>query len=638
MEAKHKLANFKVGPLPTLIYVPDFISDTDQTFLLNNINGAPASKWKLLKNRRLQNWGGVVHEKGLLPQALPPWLTNLTQKIYEESGLFPSAINHVLINEYLPNQGIMPHQDGPAYFPVVAILSLGSPIVMDFTPHARLKLDSEDVIDKDLDGETSEIGKDKWLDDHCPFSILLMPRSLLIFKDKAYSGYLHGIKDCTVHSYDGAVNETEALKLIESDRHFSSSEDAVESIGKEENKNILRTSTRVSLTCRMVPKVHKNLFRVAMTLRTSAEFSLALTNLEGEVAYERADSRTDCKAMVRFNVSKDGVWKITKLELNHNHDFVPQEQRHLLRSMRGVSNAKGGLINSMVNAGMKVTNIWSYLGEEVGGFDNLGITMKDMHNYVYSEKLKLIDAGDAQALVNHLQSRQAQDAMFYYSVQLDQESRGSTSMEIGGCNNVSYHEVIFNHMPNKKYQVTFDSSTMMINCSCHKFDSMGILCSHALRIYNIKDSSSNVINSMTNGDDAGILYRNAIMKSFYNLVLETQEHKETQQIMWKLLNIGVEQVQQCIGKLNLNSNAETIENKFTQIEDNEWAAIFNPPLAKTKGMSTARKKGHFEKRKRSTTKTKQNKEKQKEDGFCAVNSSTIELTNVLNCMDKSAIL
>ncbi|KAJ1378345.1 FAR1 DNA-binding domain, partial [Sesbania bispinosa] len=143
---------------------------------------------------------------------------------------------------------------------------------------------------------------------------------------------------------------------------------------------------------------------------------------QGEVTYERADSRTNCQAMVRFNVSKEGLWKITKLELNHNHDFVPPEQRHLLRSMRNMSNAKGDLIKSMVNAGMRVTNIWSYLGEEVGGCDNLGITMKDMHNYVYSEKMKLIDAGDAQALVNHLQSRQAQDAMFYYSVQLDQES------------------------------------------------------------------------------------------------------------------------------------------------------------------------------------------------------------------------
>lgn len=84
---------------------------------------------------------------------------------------------------------LQPHQDGPSYFPVVAILSLGSPVVMDFTPHAKLKLDSQEVTDKESDGETFEIGKDKWLDDHRPFSVILMPRSLLIFKDEAYSGY-----------------------------------------------------------------------------------------------------------------------------------------------------------------------------------------------------------------------------------------------------------------------------------------------------------------------------------------------------------------------------------------------------------------------------------------------------------------
>jgi len=64
-----------------------------------------------------------------------------------------------------------------------------------------------------------------------------------------------------------------------------------------------------------------------------------------------------------------------------------------------------------------------YLGEEVGGFDNLGMTMKDVHNFVYTEKSKLIEAGDAQPLVNNLRNRQAHDAMFYYSVQLDQELR-----------------------------------------------------------------------------------------------------------------------------------------------------------------------------------------------------------------------
>jgi hypothetical protein len=71
-----------------------------------------------------------VHEKGLLPQtcryrpeilfhsngfrlvvltlvAVPPWLSDLTGTIGEDLGLYPSPMNHVLINEYLPGQGIM---------------------------------------------------------------------------------------------------------------------------------------------------------------------------------------------------------------------------------------------------------------------------------------------------------------------------------------------------------------------------------------------------------------------------------------------------------------------------------------------------------------------------------------------------
>uniref|UniRef100_A0A453E3X6 Alpha-ketoglutarate-dependent dioxygenase AlkB-like domain-containing protein n=1 Tax=Aegilops tauschii subsp. strangulata TaxID=200361 RepID=A0A453E3X6_AEGTS len=99
--------DYAVGSVPTVLYVPDFISQTEQSQLLHHIYQAPAPKWKILKNRRLQNWGGVVHEKGLLPQALPPWLTKITDRICQWTGLFPSAINHVLINEYHPNQGIM---------------------------------------------------------------------------------------------------------------------------------------------------------------------------------------------------------------------------------------------------------------------------------------------------------------------------------------------------------------------------------------------------------------------------------------------------------------------------------------------------------------------------------------------------
>lgn len=63
---------------------------------------------------------------------------------------------------------------------------------MDFTPHSRLKLSKNtsrnNVEDNNSDGGASDIQTDEWLENHHPFSILLMPRSLLIFKDVAYSG------------------------------------------------------------------------------------------------------------------------------------------------------------------------------------------------------------------------------------------------------------------------------------------------------------------------------------------------------------------------------------------------------------------------------------------------------------------
>ncbi|KAL1205303.1 Alkylated DNA repair -like protein ALKBH6 [Cardamine amara subsp. amara] len=245
MDVKKELESFRVGLTPTVFYIPEFITEEEQTQLLHHIYGASGSKWKTLKNRRLQNWGGMVHEKGLVPQELPSWLIKITAKIHESSGLFPSAINHVLINEYHPDQGIMPHQDGPAYFPVVAILSLTSPVVMDFSPHLRLR-SGDDDISRDQSPVAESCVPPQ------PFSVLMMPRSLLIFKDDTYSDFLHGISDSPTQCYNQVVNEAEALAYSE-----NSNEDS----RKDSDKILHRDQTRVSLTYRLVPKVHKNLFR-----------------------------------------------------------------------------------------------------------------------------------------------------------------------------------------------------------------------------------------------------------------------------------------------------------------------------------------------------------------------------------------
>ena len=44
------------------------------------------------------------------------------------------AANHVLVNLYERGEGIMPHEDGPLYYPGACILSLGGPAVMRFHP------------------------------------------------------------------------------------------------------------------------------------------------------------------------------------------------------------------------------------------------------------------------------------------------------------------------------------------------------------------------------------------------------------------------------------------------------------------------------------------------------------------------
>ncbi|KAJ0979124.1 hypothetical protein J5N97_014598 [Dioscorea zingiberensis] len=264
------IKDYVVGDLPTLIYIPNFITDSEQAQLLHHIYEVPASKWKNLKNRRLQNWGGVVHEKGLLPQDLPSWLKKVTGRICQHTRLFPSELNHVLINEYLPDQGIMPHQDGPAYFPVVAILSLKSPVVINFTPHPKLRecANIEESLGEDLtiQRKAEEVKGDepqdelliKIKDGKSPCSLLLMPCSLLIFKDQAYSDYLHGIQDTKLHRLDTVLNVSECTKLQEQ-KQSSSLEAEFNSTNDETNFN--RTDTRVSLTCRLVPKVHWNLFK-----------------------------------------------------------------------------------------------------------------------------------------------------------------------------------------------------------------------------------------------------------------------------------------------------------------------------------------------------------------------------------------
>jgi len=161
-----ELAKYKVGSIPNVYYIPHFVTQEESDLILKHVY-SHQNKWTKLKRRRLQNWGGIPSSRGMLPEALPPFLHTVCTHM-AQCHVFAQPPNHILLNEYTPGQGIMSHKDGPLYFPRVAILSLSGPAVIEFR--------------KEISQPPS-------------MSLYLHPRSLLIFQDDAYTEYFHGIQE-----------------------------------------------------------------------------------------------------------------------------------------------------------------------------------------------------------------------------------------------------------------------------------------------------------------------------------------------------------------------------------------------------------------------------------------------------------
>ncbi|KAK4157902.1 alpha-ketoglutarate-dependent dioxygenase alkB 6 [Chaetomidium leptoderma] len=166
-------------------YIADFISEEEEEAILHKVETAPKARWRQLTHRRLQTWPSDLIKDTLLDaRPLPDWLEDpVVSRILsiplsdDEPNIFAGSPhgrpNHVLINEYPPSTGIMPHKDGSAYHPVVCTVSLGASLCLNLYK--------------------SKEGGDGALDPEPVWRILQEPRSLLITTADLYSEYLHGI-------------------------------------------------------------------------------------------------------------------------------------------------------------------------------------------------------------------------------------------------------------------------------------------------------------------------------------------------------------------------------------------------------------------------------------------------------------
>ena len=124
--------------LEGLHYIPNYLNESQHDRLLKDVHSSK-SKWTQVSHRlgfsrssqlglsiyvstncrgvaslqvsgrRLQSYGGTVHEKwgGLLQAPIPAWLQTTLSKIDQDFHLYDGAANHVLLNAYEPGQGIL---------------------------------------------------------------------------------------------------------------------------------------------------------------------------------------------------------------------------------------------------------------------------------------------------------------------------------------------------------------------------------------------------------------------------------------------------------------------------------------------------------------------------------------------------
>lgn len=100
-----KLEDFRVAEVPSICYyIPNFVSEADESLLIHNIQKISPLRWTQLKNRRLLNLGGIPTQKGMIAEEIPSFLQTYLDKINELSVFEDCKANHILLNEYKPGQ------------------------------------------------------------------------------------------------------------------------------------------------------------------------------------------------------------------------------------------------------------------------------------------------------------------------------------------------------------------------------------------------------------------------------------------------------------------------------------------------------------------------------------------------------
>lgn len=129
-----------------------------------------------------------------------------------------------------------------------------------------------------------------------------------------------------------------------------------------------------------------------------------------------------CKARITASSDIHGIWKINTVHLEHNLKTSPSKSR-LYRCNRELSDHVKQRLEVNDMAGIPLHKSYNSAVVKAGGYENMTFIEKDHRNYVEQVRRLRLGEEDAAAIQLYFSKMQAQCSGFYFSIDLDEESR-----------------------------------------------------------------------------------------------------------------------------------------------------------------------------------------------------------------------
>ncbi|KAG8389908.1 hypothetical protein BUALT_Bualt01G0027900 [Buddleja alternifolia] len=267
------------------------------------------------------------------------------------------------------------------------------------------------------------------------------------------------------------------------------------------------------------------------------------------------------------------------------------------RSSRNISHAQKSTMEALVNAKIPLASVLSYMEDEAQG-----TFLKSMGG----KQPETIFTDQCQAMMNAIDTVELFESL---NIQLrEQPSHSGHFPRVFEMQ--SYGQNL------KVRIVVFDVQKEEIRCSCHKFESMGILCRHALRVLNCmnvhiipemyikKRWTKGMRNRLSNeksacvssgsenasgcGNESEMVFVNQKMRFIYDLIMQCKAHEETRNMLTESFNSVAEKTITWLENLSIKDLIAC--NDLISSERNNQSTeepLRNPLSIKSRGITNA---------------------------------------------------